>query len=84
MIILLLLLFLGSVIAFTVYFKESKQMKLCHEQEVFFLEQRIIEENDKFKKSYQYNNAEKKIQLKLSILKKQAALLTFISNQNNQ
>ena len=84
MIILLLLLFLGSVIAFTVYFKESKQMKLCHEQEVFFLEQRIIEENDKFKKSYQYNNAEKKIQLKLSILKKQAALLTFISNQKNQ
>lgn len=84
MIILLLLLFLGSVIAFTIYFKESKQMKLCHEQEVFYLERRIIEENDKFKKSYQYNNAEKKIQLKLSILKKQAALLTFISNQNDQ
>ena len=83
MIILFLLLFLGSVIAFTIYFKESKQMKLCHEHEVFYLERRIVEENDKFKKGFQNNNAEQQIQLKLSILKKQAALLTFISNQND-
>jgi hypothetical protein len=84
MLILLLFLFLGSVIAFAIFFKESKHMKLCHEHEVFYLERRIVEENDKFKKSFQNNNSEKQIQSKLSILKKQAALLTFISNHNDQ
>lgn len=84
MIILILLLILGSVMAFTIYFKENKYMKVMHQQEVFYLEQRIVEETLKFKKGFPGVNAERQIQLKLSILKKQAALLTFISNQKDQ
>lgn len=84
MIIYILLLILGSVMTFTIYFKENKDMKVKHQQEVFFLEQRIAQETLKFQEGFQGVNAEKQIKLKLSILKKQVALLTFISNQNDQ
>lgn len=84
MIILILFLFLGSVIAFTVYFKEIKEMKVVHQEEILFLENRILEEHNKFSKIAQNYKTENQIQLKLTILKKQVALLTFISNQTNE
>lgn len=84
MIILILFLILGSVMALTIYFKENKEMKIVHQQEMLYLEKRIAAENIKLKVGLQSGHAENQIQLKLSILKKQADLLTFIANQNEQ
>lgn len=80
----LLFLLFGSVIAITIYLKENRKMYLFHQIEVLFLEQQIKEAKNKLKHSLNKENLEKKLYLKLKIIKEQVSILTIISNQNEQ